>query len=51
MYTEKDKVNIVAKYNAEHKTYYRYLPKYDQVIDDFTRAWPQSFTTWLTKSA
>lgn len=48
MYTYKDKMNIIASFNAKHKTFYQYDVKTDSVIEEFNRkSFPQSFDRWF----
>lgn len=56
MYTYKDKMNIIASFNAKNKTYYQYDKKTDTVVEEFNRkSFPQTFDRWadtlLVKSA
>ena len=37
MYTYKDKMNIIASFNAKHKTCYQYDLKTDTVVEEFNR--------------
>lgn len=48
MYSYKDKMNIVASFNAKNKTCYQYDAKTDTVIEEFNRkSFPQAFDIWL----
>ena len=59
MYTYKDKMNIIASFNAKHKTCYQYDEEYvtkDKEKIEFNRkSFPQAFDRWadtiLVKSA
>ena len=47
MYTYKDKMNIIASFNAKHKTCYQYDVKTDTVVEEFNRrSFPQAFDRW-----
>lgn len=47
MYTYKDKMNIVANFNAKNKTCYQYVVKTDTVIEEFNRkSLPLKFDRW-----
>lgn len=47
MYTYKDKMNIVANFNAKNKTCYQYDVKTDTVIEEFNRkSFPLTFDRW-----
>lgn len=47
MYTYKDKMNIIASFNAKHKTCYQYDLKTDTVVEEFNRkSFPQAFDRW-----
>lgn len=47
MYTYKDKMNIVASFNAKNKTCYQYDVKTDTVTEEFNRkSFPQTFERW-----
>lgn len=48
MYTYKDKMNIVADFNAKNKTYYQYDAKTNTVIEEFNRkSFPILFEKWF----
>ena len=47
MYTYKDKMSIVANFNAKNKTCYQYDVKTDTVIEEFNRkSFPLTFDRW-----
>jgi len=47
MYTYKDKMNIIANFNAKNKTCYQYDVKTDTVIEEFNRkSFPLTFESW-----
>lgn len=49
MLTINDKKNIVAEYNYNNKTCFKYDYKTDSVIEEFNRkSFPVQFSTWYS---